>query len=86
VHVMALSTITDEAAFWDGLKLAHSALPGGADWVLAVASTDGSRAVNVLVHHSLDAVRDLVEAHAGAFATTEYLEADAANAVGLGGR
>jgi hypothetical protein len=85
VHVMAVSTITDDGSFWDALKVAHGALPAGADWVFAVASTDGTRAVNVLVHDSVDRVRDLVEAHAGAFATTEYFEADAANAVGLAG-
>jgi hypothetical protein len=86
MHVLAVSTITDGAGFDNALKLAYAALPGAAGWVLAVASTDGSRAVNVIVHDSVEAVRDLVEAHTGPFATTDYREADAANAVGLAGR
>jgi hypothetical protein len=83
VHVLAVSAITDPEAYDDALKLAHAALPGGARWVLAVASTDGTRVVNVVAHDSVEAVRDHLEAHLGAFATTEYREADAANAVGL---
>jgi hypothetical protein len=83
MHVMAISTISDDREFWSGLKRAHAALPGGAEWSLAIASKDGVRAVNIIVHDSVDAVREFFEAHAGAHATTEYFEADAANAVGL---
>ena len=83
MHVMAVSTIANEGSFWNGMKKLHGRLPKGARWTLAVASTDGTRAVNVIAHDSVDAVRGLVEEHAGAFATTEYFEADAANAVGL---
>jgi hypothetical protein len=83
MHVLAISTVSDNQKFWNGLKRAHATLPKGATWTLAVASTDGSRAVNVIAHESVDAVREFVEAHAGAHATTEYFEADAANAVGL---
>ena len=83
MHVMVVSTISDHGRFWSGLKKAHGRLPGGAKWTLAVASTDGTKAVNVIAHDSVDAVRSLFEEHAGAFATTEYFEADAANAVGL---
>jgi len=83
MHVMVVSTISDHGRFWSGLKKAHGRLPGGATWTLAVASTDGTKAVNVIAHDSVDAVRSLFEEHAGAFATTEYFEADAANAVGL---
>ncbi|MEV4115666.1 hypothetical protein [Nonomuraea sp. NPDC049695] len=83
MHVMAVSTISDEDRFWGSLKQAHGRLPKGARWILAVASTDGTRAVNVIVHDSVDGVRDFVEGHAGSFATTEYFQADAANAVGL---
>lgn len=39
--------------------------------------------MNVIAHDSIDGVRELFEAHAGAYATTEYFEADAKNAVGL---
>ena len=83
MHVLIVSTVSDHGRFWSGLKKAHSRLPGGARWTLAVASTDGAKAVNVIAHESVDAVRRLVEEHAGAYATTEYSEADAANAVGL---
>ena len=83
MYVMAVSAISDEGRFWSGLKKAHARLPGTARWALAVASTDGTRAVNVLVHESIDAVRALIDDQAGAFASTEYFEADAANAVGL---
>jgi hypothetical protein len=83
VHVMAVSTISDNDGFWGSLKQAYGRLPKGARWTLGVASTDGSKAVNVIVHDSIDGVRDFFEDHAGAFATTEYFEADAANAVGL---
>ena len=83
MHIMAISTVVDDTRFWGALKRAHSGLPKGAKWVLAVASTDGTKAVNVIVHDSVDGVRNFLEAHAGRFATTEYFEADAANAVGL---
>lgn len=83
MHVMAISTVSDSAKYWDAMKKVHVRLPHRAKWVLAVASTDGTRAVNVIVHDSVDGVRDLIEGAAGPFADTEYLEADAANAVGL---
>lgn len=83
VHVMAVSTIADNDGFWDSLRKAYGRLPRGARWTLAVASTDGTRAVNVIVHDSVDGVRSFFEDHVGAFATTEYFEADAANAVGF---
>ncbi|WP_410616879.1 hypothetical protein [Amycolatopsis sp. lyj-109] len=82
-HVLAISAVTDEAQFWNGLKKAHGRLPAGALWKLAIASQDGTRAVNVIAHDSVDGVREFFETHAGAHATTEYFEADAANAVGL---
>lgn len=83
MHVMAVSTVSDDGEFWSGLKKAHAKLPKGAKWKLAVASTDGTTAVNIITHESIEAVRDFFEAHAGAHATTEYVEADAENAVGL---
>jgi hypothetical protein len=83
MYVLVVSTVSDNAKFWNGLKKAHAKLPRGAGWKLAVASSDGTKAVNVIVHDSVDGVRDFFEAHAGAHATTEYFEADAANAVGL---
>ncbi|MCD5345125.1 hypothetical protein PX701_08780 [Agromyces sp. H3Y2-19a] len=83
MHIMAISTVDDGDLFWGALKKAHGRLPKGAKWVLAIASTDGTRAVNVIAHDSADAVREFFEAYAGRAATTEYFEADAANAVGL---
>ncbi|MCE6999043.1 hypothetical protein LZG04_30200 [Saccharothrix sp. S26] len=83
MHVLVVSTVSDDAAFWSGLKKAHAELPNGARWKLAVASEDGTKAVNVITHDSVEGVREFFEAHAGAHATTEYFEADAANAVGL---
>ncbi|NUR69321.1 MAG: hypothetical protein HOU81_00725 [Hamadaea sp.] len=83
MHVMAVSSVSDNAKFWGGLKKAHSKLPKGAKWVLAVASKDGAKAVNVITHDSVDGVREFFDSHAGAYATTEFFEADAANAVGL---
>lgn len=83
MQVMAVSTISDESRFWGSLKAAHARLPKGARWTLAVASTDGKKAVNIVAFDSVDGVRTFFEQHAGAFATTEYFEADAANAVGL---
>ncbi|WP_242454670.1 serine hydrolase domain-containing protein [Bailinhaonella thermotolerans] len=83
MHVMAVSTVSDTTGFWGALKSAYGQLPPGAAWTLAVAGTDGTRAVNVIVHDSVDTVRAFFERHAGPFATTEYFEADAANAVGL---
>jgi hypothetical protein len=83
MHVIAISTIADESGYWSALKKAYARLPKGASWALAVAGTDGTRAVNIIVHESVDAVRGFFEEHAGRFATTEYFEADAANAVGL---
>lgn len=83
MHVMVISTIADANRFWGALKKAHGRLPKGAKWTLAVASADGTKAVNVFVHDSVDAVRDFFDEYAGQSATTEYFEADAANAVGL---
>lgn len=83
VHVMAVSTISDHDGFWDSIKQAYGRLPEGARWTVAVASADGTRAVNVIVHDSVDGVRSFFEEHAGRHATTDYFEADAANAVGL---
>lgn len=83
MHVMVVSTISNEGGFWSALKKAYGRLPGEARWTLAVASTDGTKAVNVIAHDSVDGVRSFFEEHAGSFATTEYFEADAANAVGL---
>ena len=83
MHVMALSTISDHDKFWGSLKKAYSQLPKGVRWVLAVESTDRTKAVNVIVHDSIDSVKSFFEQYAGPFGTTEYFEADAANAVGL---
>jgi hypothetical protein len=83
MHVIAISTITDEGQYWNSMKQAHARLPKGARWTFAVGSTDGTRAVNVLVHDSVDAVSGFLEEYAGRYATTDYYEADAANAVGL---
>jgi hypothetical protein len=83
MHVMAVSAVSDNGNFWSGLKKAHAQLPAGARWKLAVASTDGAKAVNIIAHDSIDGVRDIFDRHVGAYATTEYFEADAANAVGL---
>lgn len=83
MHVMAVSTVSDDGTFWSGLKTAYARLPKGAVWKLAVASKDGTKAVNVIAHDSVESVRGFFEAYTGACATTEYFEADAANAVGL---
>ena len=83
MHVLAVSTISDPDQFWGALKKAYSHLPKGARWTLAVGSTDGTKAVNVIVHDSMDSVKRFFEEYAGPFGTTDYFEADAANAVGL---
>jgi hypothetical protein len=84
MYIMAVSTISDPDQFWGSLKKAYSQLPTGAKWILAVGSTDRTKGVNIIVYDSLDPVKRLFEQHAGPFGTTEYFEADAANAVGLG--
>ncbi len=83
MHIMAVSDIADDKRYWGALKKAHGRLPKGARWPLAVASADGTRAINVIVHSSVAEVREFLEAYAGDFARTEYFEADTANAVGL---
>jgi hypothetical protein len=83
MHVMAVSTVSDEQSFWNAMKKAYGRLPAGARWTMAVASADGTRAVNVIVHDSLDEVRKFVEEWGGPYATTDCFEADAENAVGL---
>jgi hypothetical protein len=83
MHVMAVSTISDNDKYWNALKKAHGQLPKGAKWILAVTSTDGTKAVNIIVHDSIDTIRHFFEKYAAPFGTTEYFEADAANAVGL---
>jgi hypothetical protein len=74
MYVMAVSTISDNDKFWGSLKKA---------WILAVGSTDGTKAVNVIVHDSIDSVKSFFEEHAGPFGTTEYFEADGVSSVGL---
>jgi hypothetical protein len=83
MHVMTISTIHDDGGFWDAAKKAYSRLPRGSTWALAVASSDGTRAVNVIVGESVERVENFLETFTGPFARTEYVEADAANAVGL---
>ena len=83
MHVMAVSTISNPDQFWGALKKAYGQLPSGARWTVAIGSTDGTKAVNVIVHDSLDSVKGFFEEYAGPFGTTEYFQADAANAVGL---
>jgi hypothetical protein len=83
MHIIAVSTISDNDKYWGSLKKAHGQLPKGAKWILAVASTDGTKAVNIIVHDSLDAVKRFFDEYTSPFGTTEYFEADAANAVGL---
>ena len=83
MYVMAVSTISDTDKFWGSLKKGYSQLPKEARWTLAVGSTDGTKAVNVIVHDSIESVKSFFEEYAGPFGTTEYFEADAANAVGL---
>jgi hypothetical protein len=87
VHVMAVSAVSDDDRFWSSMKKAHARLPKGAAWTVAVRSTDGTRAVNVIVDAgaggSVDGVRGFLAEYTDPFATTEYFEIDAANAVGL---
>jgi hypothetical protein len=82
-HVMAVSAVSDNDRYWGALKRAYGRLPAGARWTLAVASTDGTNAVNIIVGDSVESIRSFFEEYAGPFAATEYFEADAANAVGL---
>lgn len=84
MHVLTVSTVTDNNQFWAGLKAAYGHLSKPAAWVLALSDTSGTRAVNVIEHNSVEAVRQMMEQHAGAAGVTEYFELDAANAVGLG--
>lgn len=84
MHVLAISTVNDSDRFWGGLKKAYGRLPEGATWVLALANAEGTRAVNVIRHDSIEAVQAVLDENAGPAAVTEYFEADAANAVGLG--
>src|SRR5258708_37423886 len=82
MYVMAVSTISDNDKFWGSLKKAYGQLPKRAKWTLAVGSTDGTKAVNVIVHDSIDSVNSFFEEHASPFVTIDYFKADAANAVG----
>ncbi|MFD1678264.1 hypothetical protein [Alicyclobacillus fodiniaquatilis] len=83
MHVLAISTVSHPDEFWGSLKKAYSRLPQGSMWLLAVASTDGTKAVNVIVHDSIYNIRNLFEEYVAPFGTTEYFEVDATNAVGL---
>ncbi|GAB3430444.1 hypothetical protein [Flindersiella endophytica] len=82
-HIIAISAITDGQGFDSALKQAYARLPKDARWTLAVASTDGTRALNVIVHESVESVSSFLEEHVGPYATTDYYEADTANAVGF---
>src|ERR1700690_2889433 len=54
MYVMMISTISDNEQFWGALKKAYGQLPTGAEWTLAVGSTDGTKAVNGIVHNSIE--------------------------------
>lgn len=83
MYVLAISEVTDTDGFWNALKRAHGRLPQGSAWTLAVASTDGSTAVNVIKGEGLEQVLGWFDEYTAAFASTRITEADAANAVGL---
>jgi hypothetical protein len=83
MHVIAIHTISDADQFWSACKRGHAQLPAGARWVLAVASTDGTRGINLIVGASLERVKEFFEPLVGQYSATEYFEADAENAVGL---
>jgi len=83
MHIIAIRAISDADEFSSACKQGHAQLPKGARGVLAVASTDGTRGINLLVGASLAAVKEFFDPLIGPFSTTEYFEADAANAVGL---
>jgi hypothetical protein len=83
MHVMAIHTISAADQFWAACKRGHAHLPAGTRWTLAVASTDGTRGINLLVGAPLERVKAFFEPLVGPYSTTEYFEADAANAVGL---
>jgi CubicO group peptidase (beta-lactamase class C family) len=83
MHVMAVSRVLESDRFWGALKAAYGRLPQGGEWTMAVASTDGTRAVNVIAGAPIESVRRFFEEHTGAVGTTECFEVDAGNAVGL---
>jgi hypothetical protein len=85
MHVIAIHTIADADQFLSACKRGYAQLPTSTRWALAVASTDGTRGINLIVGASLERVRDFFEPLVGQYSTTEYFEADAANAVGLPG-
>src|SRR5262245_45562494 len=85
MHIIAVHTIVDADKFWSACKRGHAQLPTGTRWALAVASSDGTRGINLLVGASLERVREFFEPLVGPYSTTEYFEADAENAVGLPG-
>jgi hypothetical protein len=82
---MAIHTISDADRFWSACKRGHAQLPAGMRWTLAVASTDGTRGINLLVGAPLERVKAFFEPLVGQYSTTEYFQADAENAVGLPG-
>jgi hypothetical protein len=69
--------------YGDVVAMAYGQMPKGAKWILAVASTDGTKAVNVIVHDSIGSVKSFFEEHADPFGATEYFEADRVSGVGL---
>ncbi|WP_214404965.1 hypothetical protein [Pseudonocardia lacus] len=85
MHVMTVSRVHDPSGFDGALKGAYGALPAGSRWILAVAGGDGTTVVNVVEHGSVEAFRAFLEPRTAPYATTDYVEADAANAVGLPG-
>ena len=83
MHVIAVHAISDADQFWSACKRGYAQLPAGTRWTLAVASVDGTRAINLLVGAPVERVKEFFEPLVSQFCTTEYFEADATNAVGL---
>jgi hypothetical protein len=83
MHIIAIHTIADADQFWSACKRGYAQLPAGTRWTLAVASTDGTRGINLLVGAPLERVKEFFEPLVGRYSTAEYFEVDTANAVGL---
>jgi hypothetical protein len=79
MYVISIHSVSDPDAFWGG----QLDLPAGTELPIVAPSSDGTRGVCVFRSDSVNTVRNVVEAAAGAISSNEYYAINEGNAQGL---
>ena len=79
MHVVAIHSISDPAAFWSG----GMDLPKGTELSVVVPSADGTQGVCIFTSDSVDTVRTLVDGATSKVARNEFYAINEDGAQGL---